>query len=53
MPGTAHVDNYMFFVGGFDSGSAPIDKIAGLWKPTNALFGAQLPKAINSAPQHH
>jgi hypothetical protein len=53
MPGTAHVDNYMFFVGGFDSGSAPMDKIAPLWKPTDALFGAKLAKPINSAPQHH
>ncbi|WP_372783111.1 alpha/beta hydrolase domain-containing protein [Phenylobacterium sp.] len=53
MPGTAHVDNYMFFVGGFDSGSAPMDKIAPLWKPTDALFGAKMAKPINAAPQHH
>jgi alpha/beta hydrolase family protein len=53
MPGTAHVDNYMFFVGGFDDGSAPIAKIAALWKPTDALFGAKMAKPINSAPQHH
>jgi hypothetical protein len=53
MPGTAHVDNYMFFVGGFDSGSAPMDKLAELWKPTDALFGAKMAKPINSAPQHH
>jgi hypothetical protein len=53
MPGTAHVDNYMFFVGGFDSGSAPMDKIAPLWKPTDALFGGKMAKPINSAPQHH
>ena len=53
MPGTAHVDNYMFFVGGFDDGRAPMDKIAPLWKPTDALFGAKMAKPINSAPQHH
>jgi hypothetical protein len=53
MPGTAHVDNYMFFVGGFDNGSAPMDKIAAFWKPTDALFGAKMAKPINSAPQHH
>jgi hypothetical protein len=53
MPGTAHVDNYMFFVGGFDNGSAPMDKIAALWKPTDALFGAKMARPINSAPQHH
>jgi hypothetical protein len=53
MPGTAHVDNYMFFVGGSDDGHAPMDKIAGLWKPTDALFGSKMAKPINSAPQHH
>jgi hypothetical protein len=53
MPGTSHVDNYMFFVGGFDNGSAPMDKIAPLWKPNDALFGAKMAKPINSAPQHH
>ena len=53
MPGTAHVDNYMFFIGAFDGGDAPMDKIASLWKPTDALFGAKMAKPINSAPQHH
>jgi hypothetical protein len=53
MPGTAHVDNYMFMIGGLDNGSAAIDKIAGLWKPTDALFGAKMAHPINSAPQHH
>ncbi len=53
MPGTSHVDNYMFFVGGHDDGAQPIDKIAGYWKPTDALFGAKMAKPINSAPQHH
>jgi hypothetical protein len=53
MPGTAHVDNYMFFIAGYDNGSAPIDKVAGLWKPTDAVFGAKLAHPINSAPQHH
>ncbi len=53
MPGTAHVDNYMFFVGGFDDGHAPPAKIAELWRPNDALFGAKMAKPINSAPQHH
>ena len=53
MPGTAHVDNYMFFVGGFDDGHAPMDKIASLWKPNDALFGNKMAKPMNSAPQHH
>ena len=53
MPGTSHVDNYMFFVGGHDDGAQPLDKIAGYWKPNDALFGAKMAKPINSAPQHH
>jgi len=53
MPGTSHVDNYMFFVGGFDDGSAPIGKLAESWKPTDALFGAKMAHPINSGPQHH
>ncbi len=53
MPGTAHVDNYMFFVGAFDNGAAPMDKIAANWAPQGNLFGAKMAKAINSAPQHH
>ncbi|MFL5298570.1 MAG: alpha/beta hydrolase domain-containing protein [Phenylobacterium sp.] len=53
MPGTAHVDNYMFMIGGLDDGHAPLEKIAGLWKPTDALFGAKMAHPINAAPQHH
>jgi hypothetical protein len=53
MPGTAHVDNYMFFIGGFDDGTAPLAKMAELWKPNDALFGAKMAKPINAAPQHH
>lgn len=53
MPGTAHVDNYMFMVGALDNGSAPLEKIAALWKPTDALLGAKMAHPINSAPQHH
>jgi hypothetical protein len=53
MPGTAHVDNYMFMVGAFDNGSAPLEKIAAQWKPTDALLGAKMAHPINSAPQHH
>ena len=53
MPGTSHVDNYMFFVGGHDDGNTPPAKLAEYWKPTDALFGAKMAKPINSAPQHH
>ena len=53
MPGTAHVDNYMFFVGGHDDGKQPTDKIAEYWKPNDALFGSKMAKPINAAPQHH
>ena len=53
MPGTAHVDNYMFFIGGLDGGAVPLEKMAALWKPTDALFGAKMAKPINAAPQHH
>jgi hypothetical protein len=53
MPGTSHVDNYMFFVGAFDDGKAPMDKIAGLWKPNDALFGAKMAHPINASPAHH
>ncbi|THD64496.1 MAG: hypothetical protein E8A49_02345 [Phenylobacterium sp.] len=53
MPGTSHVDNYMFFVGNYDDGSAPIAKLAEAWKPNDALFGAKMAHPINSGPQHH
>ena len=53
IPGTAHVDNYMFFVGGFDDGHTPVAKLAEAWKPNDALFGAKMAKPINAAPQHH
>jgi len=53
MPGTSHVDNYMFFVGGHDDGLQPAEKIAEYWKPNEALFGSKMAKPINNAPQHH
>lgn len=53
MPGTSHVDNYMFFIGGSDDGHAPIAKLAELWKPNDALFGAKMAKPVNNGPQHH
>jgi len=53
MPGTAHVDNYMFFVGGHDDGHASIATLADYWKPNAALFGARMAKPINDGPQHH
>lgn len=53
MPGASHVDNYMFFVGGTDSGSAPIEKLAELWKPNDGLYGSKIAHPMNSGPQHH
>jgi hypothetical protein len=53
IPGAAHVDNYMFFIGGLDDGHASTDKIAALWKPNGELFGAKMAKPVNAAPQHH
>ncbi len=53
MPGTAHVDNYMFFIAGFDNGALPMDKIAKLWAPTGELLGAKMARPVNAAPQHH
>jgi hypothetical protein len=53
IPGAAHVDNYMFFIGGLDDGHAPTEKIAALWKPNGELFGAKMAKPVNAAPQHH
>ncbi|MBS0334294.1 MAG: hypothetical protein JSS35_16115 [Proteobacteria bacterium] len=53
IPGASHVDNYMFFVGGHDSGSAPIAELAGLWKPNDGLYGSKMAHPMNSGPQHH
>ncbi len=53
MPGTSHADNYLFLVGGADSGTTPVAKLAELWRPTTALFGATMAKPINNSPQHH
>jgi hypothetical protein len=53
MPGTSHVDNYMFFVGGYDDGHATTDKIALLWRPNDALFGSKMAHPINASPTHH
>ncbi|HEY3950994.1 alpha/beta hydrolase domain-containing protein [Phenylobacterium sp.] len=53
IPGASHVDNYMFFVGAADSGSAPIETLARLWKPNDGLYGSKMAHPINSGPQHH
>jgi hypothetical protein len=53
VPGTAHADAYMFSVAAIDSGSAPLEKIAAGYEPTNKIFGSELVKQINNAPQHH
>jgi hypothetical protein len=51
--GTAHADNYVTLVAPIDSGSAPIEQLAAAYAPTRTLMGAELPHAINFAPQHH
>jgi hypothetical protein len=53
MPGAAHVDNYMFLIGGLDDGAQPVAKIAPLWRPTDTVLGSKMAKPVNSAPQHH
>jgi hypothetical protein len=57
--GTAHADAYMFTVSSMDSGSAPLEKIAAAYEPTNKITGRpsqmeiELAKPANNAPQHH
>lgn len=53
IPGTAHADVYMFVVAGSDSGIAPIEKLAPLWKPPTMTIVGKLAKPMNAAPQHH
>jgi hypothetical protein len=53
MPGAAHVDNYMFLIGGLDDGAQPVATIAPLWRPTDTVLGSKMAKPVNSAPQHH
>jgi Alpha/beta hydrolase domain len=57
--GTAHADAYMFTVSSMDSGSAPLEKIAAAYEPTNKITARlspmeiELAKPANNAPQHH
>jgi hypothetical protein len=53
IPGTAHADTYMFQVAAVDSGIAPMEKIAPLWKASKMTIVGPMAKPINSAPQHH
>ncbi|MBS0360938.1 MAG: hypothetical protein JSR98_06130, partial [Proteobacteria bacterium] len=53
IPGAAHTDNYMFFVGGNDGGSTPVEKLAELWKPNDGLYGSKMAHPMNAGPQHH
>jgi len=53
VPGAAHVDNYMFLIGGLDDGAQPVGKIAPLWKPTDTVIGSKMAHPVNAAPQHH
>jgi hypothetical protein len=51
--GAAHADTYMLQVAASDSGLAPVEKLAPLWKPTTMTIMGRMAKPINSAPQHH
>jgi hypothetical protein len=51
--GAAHADTYLFQVAASDSGTAPMEKIAPLWKASNVTIVGRMAKPINSAPQHH
>jgi hypothetical protein len=53
IPGTAHGDNYTLKVGFIDSGSAPMDKLAAAYAPTDNFMGQDIGYYINFAPQHH
>ncbi|WP_293676892.1 alpha/beta hydrolase domain-containing protein [uncultured Phenylobacterium sp.] len=53
IPGAAHADTYMLQVAANDSGQAPIEKLADLWKPTATTVVGRLAKPMNSGPQHH
>ena len=53
IPGAAHADTYMFQVAASDSGNAPIEKLAALWKPMTMTIVGKLAKPMNAAPQHH
>ena len=53
IPGAAHADVYMFQVAASDSGVAPMEKIAPLWKPSTMTIVGKLAKPMNAAPQHH
>jgi hypothetical protein len=51
--GAAHADNYLFRVGGIDSGKLPIEQLAAAWKPMDSMPGVKLDKPMNNGPQHH
>jgi Alpha/beta hydrolase domain len=51
--GTAHADNYIFTLGVIDSGSSPLEQLAAGYEPTAKIFGTDLDKPMNNAPQHH
>jgi len=51
--GTAHADSYTFAVGFIDSGATPLEQLASSNEPTAKIFGSDLAKPMNNAPQHH
>lgn len=53
VPGTAHADNYTFFIGQMEVPGVPFEKIAAGYKPVADVLGGKLAKPMNFAPQHH
>jgi Alpha/beta hydrolase domain len=51
--GTAHADTYTLMGGGVDNGHASAKALAAAFTPVATLFGQQLERPINAAPQHH
>jgi hypothetical protein len=51
--GTAHADSYTFMGGIIDTGTVPAAALAKAFTPIDTLFGQQLARPINAAPQHH
>jgi Alpha/beta hydrolase domain len=51
--GAAHADNYLFRVGGIDSGLTPVEQLATAWAPMSEMSGMKLTEPLNNGPQHH
>jgi hypothetical protein len=51
--GTSHADTYIVSGSAIDDGSASAEALAKAFTPVDNLFGQQLGKPMNAAPQHH